>query len=76
MVPCGRLAALAPASGAIEANASADLRPMRRIELAQFGSDRHGRGFYLMLRTARNLSRVIWRSKLQRVRLRAHGGVL
>ena len=35
------LAALALASGALEADASADLRPMRRIEPAQFGSDRH-----------------------------------
>jgi hypothetical protein len=35
------LAALALASGTIEADVSADLRPMRRVEPAQFGSDRH-----------------------------------
>ena len=39
------LAALALAAGALEADASADLRPMRRIEPAQFGSDRHRPGF-------------------------------
>src|SRR6185312_4701701 len=58
---CGAVrpvAALALAAGALEANASADLRPMRWIEPAQFGSDRHRPGLYLMLRTTRNLSSV------------------
>jgi len=42
------LATLAFALGTIEADASADFRPMRWIEPAQFGSDRHRFESYLI----------------------------
>jgi len=35
-------AALAAAAGALEAHAGAELAPVRRIERAQLGADRHG----------------------------------